>query len=56
VEQQQDESDIGPDLRQKLVELEKEYNDIGRESARAFLAPKRVISGGDGTPAIDLRV
>lgn len=56
VDQQQDGSEIGPELRQKLVELEKEYNDIGRESARAFLAPKRVISAPDGTPAIDLRV
>jgi chromosome segregation ATPase len=56
VEQQQDGSEIGPELRQKLEELEKEYNEIGRESARAFLAPKRVISGQDGTPAIDLRV
>lgn len=56
VEQQQDESDIGPELRQKLADLEKEYNEIGRETARAFMAPKRVISG-DGTPSIgDFRV
>ncbi|GFG03027.1 anucleate primary sterigmata protein A [Aspergillus udagawae] len=56
VEQQQDENQIGPDLRQKLVELEREYNEIGRETARAFLAPKR-LAGGDeghlGTPSLD---
>lgn len=56
VEQQRDEGEVGPELRQKLIELEKEYNEIGRESARAFLAPKRAISGGDGTPMVDLRV
>jgi hypothetical protein len=56
VDQQQDDGEIGPDLRRKLVDLEKEYNEIGRESARAFLAPKRLVSGGDGTPSIDVRV
>lgn len=56
VERQQDEGEIGPELRRKLVDLEKEYNEIGRESARAFLAPKRLVSGGDGTPSVDLRV
>jgi hypothetical protein len=59
VEQQQDENQIGPDLRQKLVELEREYNEIGRETARAFLAPKR-LAGGDeghlGTPSLDQKV
>ncbi|KAH8702418.1 putative nuclear migration protein [Talaromyces proteolyticus] len=55
VEQQRDDGEIGPELRQKLVDLEKEYNEIGRESARAFLAPKRAISGGDATPSVDLR-
>ncbi|RHZ46249.1 putative nuclear migration protein (ApsA) [Aspergillus thermomutatus] len=56
VEQQQDEDQIGPHLRQKLVDLEREYNEIGRETARAFLAPKR-LAGGDeghlGTPSLD---
>lgn len=59
VEQQQDENEIGPDLRQKLMELEREYNEIGRETARAFLAPKR-LAGGDeghlGTPSLDAKV
>ena len=50
VEQQQGEEEIRPELRQKLIEVEKEYNDIGRDSARAFLAPKsRVQSSEDGT-------
>lgn len=60
VERQQDETEIGPDLRRKLIDLEKEYNEIGRESARAFLAPKRLVSGAEenslGTPAVDPKV
>lgn len=56
LDQHRDESEISPELRQKLVELEKEYNEIGRDSARAFLAPKRAVSGGEGTPGIDPRV
>ncbi|KAL1860190.1 hypothetical protein Plec18170_002139 [Paecilomyces lecythidis] len=59
VEHQQDEGEIGPDLRRKLVDLEKEYNEIGRESARAFLAPKRLVSGAEenglATPSVDLK-
>ena len=39
VGEQQDE-EIGPELRQKLAEVEKEYNELGRESARAFLTHK----------------
>lgn len=45
VEKQQEENEIGPELRQKLVELEKEFNDVGRETARAFLPKSRVPSG-----------
>lgn len=59
VEQQQEEGQIGPDLRRKLADLEREYNEIGRETARAFLAPKR-LAGGDeahlGTPSMDQKV
>ncbi|KAH8660696.1 hypothetical protein BGZ60DRAFT_111488 [Tricladium varicosporioides] len=44
VEKQQAEGDITPELRQKLVEIEKEYNEVGRESARAFLPRSRVSS------------
>ncbi|OQD80220.1 hypothetical protein PENANT_c038G03366 [Penicillium antarcticum] len=56
VEQQQDEGEMGPELRRKLADLEKEYNEIGRESARAFLAPKRLAGGEEaqlGTPSFD---
>jgi len=44
VEKQQNEGDITPELRQKLVEIEKEYNEVGLESARAFLPKSRVSS------------
>lgn len=44
VEKQQSEGDITPELRQKLVEVEKEYNEVGRETARAFLPKSRVSS------------
>ncbi|KAL5002789.1 anucleate primary sterigmata protein A [Aspergillus recurvatus] len=56
VEQQQEEGQIGEDLRRKLADLEREYNEIGQETARAFLAPKRLASGDDGhlgTPSLD---
>jgi hypothetical protein len=48
VEKQQSEGDITPELRQKLVELEREYNEVGRESARAFLPKSRVSSSEMG--------
>jgi len=44
VEKQQSEGDITPELRQRLIEIEKEYNEVGRESARAFLPKSRVSS------------
>ena len=44
--------ELGPELRQKLAEVEKEYNELGRETARAFLAHKSRATNGDGeTPA-----
>jgi hypothetical protein len=49
VEKQQNEGDITPELRQKLVEIEKEYNEVGRESARAFLPKSRISSGEFGS-------
>ncbi|KAF1917231.1 hypothetical protein BDU57DRAFT_445158 [Ampelomyces quisqualis] len=45
VEQQQADDEIGPELRQRLAELEKEFNDVGRETARAVLPKSRVPSG-----------
>lgn len=58
VEQQQKEGEIGPDLRQRLVELERECNDIGRETTRAALGPKsrHVATDEPGTPSLEGRV
>lgn len=45
-------SQISPELRQKLVEIEREYHEVGRQSARAFLGPKADVSGsGEGSNA-----
>jgi septal ring factor EnvC (AmiA/AmiB activator) len=44
VEKQQSEGDVTPELRQKLIDIEKEFNEVGRESARAFLPKSRVSS------------
>ena len=47
----EEESQISPELRQKLVEIEKEYNEVGRQSARAFLGPKAEAAGeGSNAP------
>ena len=53
VEQVQHDNEVPADLRKKLADLEKEYNEIGKESARAFLPKTRVSSTGDvtGTPS-----
>lgn len=54
---QEEEAHISPELRQKLVEIEKEYNEVGRQSARAFLGPKAEAAGeGSNAPfALDGR-
>lgn len=44
VEKQQNEQDLTPELRQKLVDIEREYNEVGRDTARAFLPKSRVAS------------
>lgn len=41
---------IGPQLRQKLIDIEQEYNEVGRQSAKVLLGPrndqpKRDVSG-----------
>lgn len=51
VEQQQDEGEMGPELRKRLADLEQEYNEIGRESTRAFLGPKRLAGGSEDVPS-----
>ncbi|KAK3331097.1 hypothetical protein B0H66DRAFT_88668 [Apodospora peruviana] len=44
VEQLQTKSELTPDLRQRLMEIEKDYNEVARESARAFLPKQRIPS------------
>lgn len=44
VEQLQADGELTPDLRQRLSEIEKDYNEVARESARAFLPKQRVPS------------
>jgi hypothetical protein len=52
VEQLHKEDELAPELRHKLMEIEKEYNEVARESARAFPPKPRVPSseGASGTP------
>jgi len=44
VEQLQAESELSPELQQRLAEIEKDYNDVARETARAFLPKQRIPS------------
>jgi hypothetical protein len=44
VEQLQSEAELTPELRQRLVEIEKDYNEVARDSARALLPKQRVPS------------
>jgi len=44
VEKLQAEGELSDDLRKKLIEIEKDYNEVARESARAFLPKSRVPS------------
>jgi tRNA/tmRNA/rRNA uracil-C5-methylase (TrmA/RlmC/RlmD family) len=52
VEQLESAEQLNPDLRQKLVEIEKDYNEVARDSARAFLPKQRVPSNeaAQGSP------
>ncbi len=50
VEKRQEEGEIGPELRSKLQEIEKEFDEVGRQTARAFVARSRVPSGENGAP------
>ena len=47
VEQQNEAGEIGPELKQKLVDIEKEYNEVGRETARAVLVSKADASASE---------
>ncbi|KAL8921800.1 MAG: hypothetical protein Q9208_005557 [Pyrenodesmia sp. 3 TL-2023] len=50
VELQQNQDELAPELRQRLRDIEKEYNEVGRESARAFLGPKTEATSDSETP------
>lgn len=45
VSEQEQASTVGPELRQKLAELEKEFNEVGSQTARAFMPKSRAPSG-----------
>ncbi|KAK8070782.1 PH domain-containing protein [Apiospora hydei] len=45
---QQAEGELSEELKEKLVEIEREYNEVARESARAFLPKARVPSNEGG--------
>lgn len=44
VEQLEAEDELSPELKTKLMSLEKDFNEVARESARAFLPKQRVPS------------
>ena len=50
IEAQQDDDEIGPELRKKLEEIENEFNEVGRQSTRAFVAKSRVSSNENADP------
>lgn len=51
VDQLQSEAELNPELRQRLVEIEKDYNEVARDSARALLPKQRVPSNeGQNSP------
>jgi hypothetical protein len=54
VEELQRDAELPSELQSRLAELEREYNEVGRESARAFLPKARVTSESDGmqSPAV----
>lgn len=51
LDQQQGSSEISHDLRQKLIDLEKEVTETSKESARAFIPRSRDISGDAANPS-----
>jgi chromosome segregation ATPase len=43
---------IDPELKRKLAELEKEYNEVGRETTRAMLTNRVVAGQGNGNVSV----
>ncbi|KAI1437855.1 hypothetical protein GGR50DRAFT_610291 [Xylaria sp. CBS 124048] len=54
VEKLEAEGELSDELRQRLVEIERDYNEVARKSARAFLPKSRVPSNetGVGSPTL----
>ncbi|CCF34717.1 PH domain-containing protein [Colletotrichum higginsianum] len=54
VEEHEAEGELAPELRAKLADIEKEYQDVARETARAFLPKQRVPSNeaAGGSPYV----
>ncbi|KAJ5637194.1 hypothetical protein N7490_007073 [Penicillium lividum] len=59
LEQQKDESEMSPELCQKLADLERDYAEIERDTTRAILAPKRLAGSSEeshlGTPGFEVK-
>ncbi|ERF71070.1 hypothetical protein EPUS_03351 [Endocarpon pusillum Z07020] len=51
VEKRKDDAELPPELKEKLAEIERDYNDVGRETARALLAPRTRVVGTDDRPS-----
>lgn len=59
VEQLEAEEELSPDLKEKLAAIEKDFNEVARDSARAFLPKHRIPSneansGAPFTPTKDV--
>ncbi|KAK3336993.1 hypothetical protein B0T19DRAFT_57770 [Cercophora scortea] len=52
VKELESETDLNPELRHRLAEIEKDYNEVARDSARAFLPKQRLPSNetAQGSP------
>ncbi|KIV99360.1 uncharacterized protein PV09_08906 [Verruconis gallopava] len=50
VESQPQDDEVSPALKARLLDLEKEFNDVNRETARIFVGKNRVPSGGEAPP------
>ena len=52
VEQMEADGEMDPELRKRLADIEKDFNEVARESARAFLPRQRVPSSeaAQGSP------
>lgn len=56
VEEQQANGEISPELTQKLLDIEREFNDAGRDSSRILAAKSRASSGEMGAHPFEPKV